>query len=99
MARLRRSYGDSKLDIAKTLGTTQHGLRHLYGAILSELGLSPKTIQECVHHISPLSQQTYTNPRNEFVNAQLKAAAATVGDSFFGDIPKALRSHDAEQPD
>ena len=99
MARLRKIYGDPKLDIAKTLGTTQHGLRHLYGAILSELGLSPKTIQECMHHISPLSQQTYTNPRNEFVNAQLKAAAATVGDSFFGDIPKALRSRDAEQPD
>ena len=98
MARLMKIYGDPKLKIEKTLGTTQHGVRHLYGAILAELGLSPKTIQECMHHVSPLSQQTYTNPRNEFVNAQLKAAAATVGDSFFGDIPKALRSRDAEQP-
>jgi len=89
-----KKYGDPCLRIRKRLGTTQHGVRHLYGAILSELGMSPKTIQECMHHISPLSQQTYTSPRNEFVNSQLRAAAEIASDRIVLDIPPILHQRD-----
>jgi integrase len=60
---------------AKCLGTTLHGLRHLFGAILAELSVPPDVIQECLHHISPLSQQTYTKPTSDFVNKALTEAA------------------------
>ena len=75
LGRLRAKYGDEALVVSKPLGTTPHGLRHLYGALLAELGLSPKYIQECMHHVSPLSQLTYTKPRSEHVNAMLASAA------------------------
>jgi integrase len=75
MARLRKLSGnDPRLEVEKRRGTTLHGLRHLYGGILAELGMSPEVIQQCMHHLSPLSQQTYTKPRNQFVSDQLNAA-------------------------
>lgn len=78
MARLHKRYNDDALLVAKRRGTTAHGLRHLYGGVLAELGLAPKMIQECMHHISPFSQITYTKPRSETINEQLSLAAARI---------------------
>ena len=78
MARLHKRYNDDALLVAKRRGTTAHGLRHLYGGVLAELGLAPKMIQECMHHISPFSQITNTKPRSEPINEQLSLAAARI---------------------
>lgn len=78
IARLAAKYPEENLVEAKANGTTLHGLRHLYGGILAELKIGEREIQECMHHLSPLSSLTYTKPRNEFVDQQLSAAAEVV---------------------
>lgn len=76
MARLRALRdGDPTLAIAKSLGTTLHGLRHEYGGLLEELGLSVRLRQECMHHVSPLSTLTYGQPRSESISDALNEAA------------------------
>jgi integrase len=62
------------LEHAKALGTTTHGLRHLYGRILSDLGLPPAVIRKGLHHRHYLSQVPYTVPSRGMVNAQLETA-------------------------
>ena len=60
LGRLQARYGDPRLIVGKALGTTPHALRHSYGGLLADLGLKPDIIQECMHHVSPFSQLTYT---------------------------------------
>jgi integrase len=92
MSRLRAKYGNEVPRVAKNLGTTPHGLRHLYGGLLKELGLSSPVIQECLHHISPLSQQTYTRPHsNKEVSDQLNAAAERTRRGDIGELKSAFR--------
>lgn len=92
LGRLRVKYCDEALVVSKRLGTTLHGPRHLYGALLAELEISPKHIQECMHHISPLSQLTYTKPRNEHVDAMLSAAAEKTRRGEIGDLKATFRN-------
>lgn len=91
IARLAKEPGNERLTVLKAAGTTPHGLRHLYGSLLREAGLTPEQIQRCMHHLSPLSQQTYTAPRLAEINAMLNAAAARTGaNDVHGDF-KAFR--------
>lgn len=85
MSRLRKRYEDPALEVMKPLGTTRHGLRHLYGALLKGLGLPPDLRQECMHHISPLSQQIYGQPHNQHISAILSEAAEK---ARRGDFPQ-----------
>lgn len=74
LARLKSRYGDPGLEYRKSLGTTPHGARHAYGRILAELGTPADVIQECMRHVSPFSQLTYTRPHSPRVAAELEAA-------------------------
>ncbi len=60
----------------KSLGTTPHGHRHAYGQRLEaakERGLiTRKIIQTCMHHASPLSQDTYTQASLDAINHTLQ---------------------------
>jgi hypothetical protein len=55
----------------KYLGTTTHGLRHLYGQTLTELGVPPQVIKKGMHHRNYLSQAPYTVPDNAKTNQKL----------------------------
>lgn len=101
MARLARKHPEGRLAVSKRQGTTLHGLRHLYGGLLAELGLGPQQIQECMHHISPLSQLTYTKPRNAHIDQCLREAADRIRSDRAPDaMPefKSLRGMLAEIP-
>ncbi|MBU3891006.1 hypothetical protein [Methylosinus sp. KRF6] len=76
---------DETLIVRKALGTTLHGLRHLYGGVLGELGIGEKLIQECMHHLSPLSSLTYTKPRDEFVDKNLREGAHRIRSAVAGE--------------
>ena len=49
-----------------------HGLRHGYKRQLRMLGLKPSTIQRCMHHGSPDSQDAYDKPAAAEINASLQ---------------------------
>jgi integrase len=55
-------------------GRNPHGLRHLYGQTLTDLGLSPRVIQHAMHHRSILSQLAYTKPSPQRAIEALEAA-------------------------
>ncbi|MFG6563575.1 tyrosine-type recombinase/integrase [Sulfitobacter sp. 1A13421] len=63
-------------------GTTPHGCRHYYGQSLTDMGLSPVIIQQCMHHLSITSQVAYTRPTPLKVNAALKKAHAEMKTKF-----------------
>ncbi|KRA98165.1 hypothetical protein ASD83_14040 [Devosia sp. Root685] len=44
------------------LGLNPHGLRHLYGQTLTDMGVKPVIIQHAMHHKSIESQLVYTKP-------------------------------------
>jgi integrase len=62
------------LEHRKYLGTTTHGLRHLYGQTLANLGVPPQVIKKGMHHRNYLSQVPYTVPDNAKTNEQLRLA-------------------------
>lgn len=62
------------LQTAKELGTTPHGHRHSYGHFLDEIGMSPRVIQKCMHHGSPLSQLVYTDRDRREMGRELDEA-------------------------
>lgn len=78
LKRLQGLFPEAELSVEKNLGTTLHGLRHLYGRTLKRLGLPPEMIQECMHHVSPRSQLVYGTPTDEEVNAMLSAVAERI---------------------
>lgn len=62
------------LEHSKARGTTTHGLRHLYGQTLSNLGVPPSVIKKGLHHRHYLSHVPYVVPTKAQINAQLEAA-------------------------
>ncbi|WP_456635837.1 hypothetical protein [Bradyrhizobium sp. USDA 10063] len=58
----------------KYLGTTTHGLRHLYGQTMQDLGVPPQVIKKGLHHRNYLSQAPYTVPDNAKTNQKLREA-------------------------
>ncbi|WP_187144421.1 tyrosine-type recombinase/integrase [Microvirga massiliensis] len=56
-------------------GTNPHGLRHLYGQTLTDLGVRPIVIQHAMHHHSIESQMVYTRPSPEKITRALNAVA------------------------
>jgi hypothetical protein len=65
---------------AKDLGTSTHGLRHLYGKMLTDLGVPPQVIKKGMHHRNFLSQSPYTVPDNAKTNAKLIEAQQNIVD-------------------
>jgi integrase len=65
------------LEPVKELGASPHGHRHAYGQRLKKGGLSTKEIQVAMHHVSPLSQDVYT-----------QASAADVREAIETAMPK-----------
>lgn len=62
------------LTVSKELGTTPHGHRHAYGQRAKKVDLDKLMIQRFMHHASPESQLTYTQPtQSEIRNALLNA--------------------------
>ena len=64
----------------KYLGTTTHGLRHLYGKTLTDLGVPPQVIKKGLHHRNYLSQAPYTVPDNAKTNQKLREAQQDIID-------------------
>lgn len=64
------------LNHSKADGTSTHGLRHLYGQTLADLGVAPGVIKKGLHHRHLLSQVPYTVPTADRVNRVLRAAAS-----------------------
>lgn len=62
------------LEPTKDLGTSPHGHRHAYGQLLKKNGLSIKEIQVAMHHISPLSQDVYTQSSATDVHEAIETA-------------------------
>ncbi len=56
-----------------------HGLRHAYKRQLRMLGIKPSTIQRCMHHSSPDSQDLYEKLAAAEINSALNAIG---GDHF-----------------
>jgi len=79
------------LDPKKDLGTTTHGLRHLFGQTLADLKLPPQVIKKAMRHRSYLSQVVYTAPTYAKANADLNRA---IGNCVAGGPAPT-----AEQPD
>ena len=75
------------LEPVKELGTSPHGHRHAYGQRLKKGGLSTKEIQVAMHHVSPLSQDVYTQSSAADVREAIETAMpklATAGLPFNG---------------
>ncbi|MDV3251130.1 hypothetical protein DevBK_07305 [Devosia sp. BK] len=64
------------LEHSKEAGTSTHGLRHLYGQTLANLGVSAAIIKKGMHHRHLLSQVPYTVPTADRVNSVLRAAVS-----------------------
>ncbi len=64
-------------------GLNPHGLRHLYGQTLVEMGMPPLVIQHAMHHRSIESQLIYTKPSTERVRQMLEAASRFNSDDGF----------------
>jgi hypothetical protein len=62
------------LEPVKELGTSPHGHRHAYGQRLKKGGLSTKEIQVAMHHVSPLSQDVYTQASSTDVREAIETA-------------------------
>lgn len=50
-----------------------HGLRHAYKRQLRMMGIKPSTIQRCMHHASPDSQDAYDKVSARDINAAINA--------------------------
>lgn len=68
------------LDHGKDFGTSTHGLRHLYGKMLTDLGVPAQVIKKGLHHRNFLSQGPYTVPDNAKTNAKLVEAQQNIVD-------------------
>lgn len=75
IARLGRQMGDTSLVPDKRMGTTPHGLRHLYGFTLAKCGFTEREIQEAMHHRSILSSRAYTAYAPEDIHILLEEAS------------------------
>jgi len=73
LTRVERVTGTSIIR-GKRHGTTPHALRHAYAMLLIKAGAPQKAIQKALHHRSILSQEVYTEPEWEDVNAALNAS-------------------------
>lgn len=62
------------LVMRKDEGTTPHGVRHLFGSTLDELGFDDPAIQKMMHHKSILSSRVYRQPSASEVSERLTAA-------------------------
>lgn len=63
------------LPVSKALGTTPHGHRHAYGGRLAEAQVDRRLIRRYFHHVSPESQNTYTQPSAAEVIRTLREAS------------------------
>ncbi|MEM5498133.1 tyrosine-type recombinase/integrase [Paraglaciecola mesophila] len=63
-----------QIKFGKYEGTSPHGMRHLYGRILSEAGVHVKVIQNGLRQRSVLSQGVYTQPTFNHIANQLEKA-------------------------
>jgi len=61
------------LEVAKYLGTSDHGHRHAFGFRLQSYGLSQIEIQKAMHHKSPDSCLVYIQPTNEEIRKKMRA--------------------------
>lgn len=68
------------LTVGKALGTTPHGHRHAYGRRLSNASIDKMLIRRFMHHSSPESQETYTQPNTREALEALEAAAQRLRD-------------------
>jgi hypothetical protein len=67
-----------RIDIEPYRGKASlHGLRHAYKRQLRMLGLKPSTIQRCMHHGSPDSQDAYDKTAAAEINAALQTVRGT----------------------
>lgn len=64
-------------------GLNPHGLRHLYGQTLVDMGMKPLVIQHAMHHKSIESQVGYTKPSADRVRQMLEAASQFDSDTGF----------------
>jgi hypothetical protein len=69
---------------SKDAGTTTHGLRHLYGQTMTDLGVPAQVIKKGLHHRNFLSQTPYTAPDKQKMNKELCAAQQRIA---AGDLP------------
>ncbi|WP_157632798.1 tyrosine-type recombinase/integrase [Hoeflea sp. 108] len=84
--RLARNYQDPSLIRSKEMGTTPHGLRHLYGRILKSLGVDGVIIQKCMHHTSIYSHLIYTRLLPSEVSDILDNHASLFKDKLSSDL-------------
>lgn len=66
------------INYGKQEGTSPHGMRHLYGQVLSEAGMAGKIIQDALRHRSIASQGVYTAPTFNHVTNELAKAKAHI---------------------
>ncbi|HYG86252.1 MAG TPA: site-specific integrase [Azospirillum sp.] len=64
-------------------GVNPHGLRHFYGYLAINMGLSVQVVQAMMHHKSPLSQFTYTRPGEAAVNRQIEEGFERLSNAAF----------------
>lgn len=64
---------------SKSLGTSAHGHRHSYGQRLRRAGVPRAAIQVAMHHKRIDSQDVYTQPSPEEIQAAIAAALLNVG--------------------
>jgi Site-specific recombinase XerD len=60
---------------SKASGLSPHAHRHSYGYRLKSAGLTNTTIQKSMHHKSPLSSNTYTQPHEDDVRKLMRNIA------------------------
>jgi len=68
---------------SKDLGTSTHGHRHAYGQRAKKGELGVKEIQLAMHHVSPLSQDVYTQPNSTDVWSAIQQALPKLGAAGF----------------
>lgn len=85
----RQACGRIGLTVAKSLGTTGHGHRHAYGQRLKNAGLDRLLKQRLMHHASPESQDTYTQPTRSDLQKALREATVRMSN---GGIDSGLPS-------
>ena len=79
----------------KTLGTTTHALRHLYGQTMAKLDVPPQVIKKGLHHRNYLSQVPYTAPDKATTNDALRAAQRKIAAGHAAVAPLAGKTASA----
>lgn len=74
-------------------GINPHGLRHLYGQTLTDIGLKPIIIQHAMHHKSIESQLVYTRPSVSKVTDAIERANEKNKSDFTGWTTDPLWDH------